>query len=61
MMGFETREYQFSENAGSLPNSVYIVRENLVTVSSSFIVTVVLQDHSTATDGTSIAAVCTMS
>ena len=43
-------EYQFSEGAGFLPDSVYIVRENAVTVSSNFNVTVVLQPMSTASD-----------
>lgn len=50
MMGFEMSEYFFSESAGFLNQSVYIVRENEVTVSSNFTVTVVLL-QSTATDG----------
>ena len=50
MMGFEMSEYFFSESAGILSQSVYIVRENEVTVSSTFTVTVVLLE-STATDG----------
>ena len=49
-MGFSSSQYQFSEGAGSLPESVYIVRENAVTVSSTFTVTVVLQTTSTASD-----------
>ena len=51
MMGFELSEYSFNESAGSLPASVYIVRENTVTVSSNFSVIVVLQNYSTATYG----------
>jgi hypothetical protein len=51
MMGFELLQYQFNESAGSLPDSVYIVRENPVTVSSTFTVTVSLQSHSTAMHG----------
>ena len=52
MMGFEMSEYFFSEGAGFLNQSVYIVRENSneVTVSSTFTVTVVLLHDSTATD-----------
>ena len=47
-MGFSSPQYQFSEGAGSLPESVYIEKENAVTVSSNFTVTVVLQTTSTA-------------
>ena len=50
MMGFEMSEYFLSESAGFLNQSVYIVRENEVTVSSTFTVTVVLLHYSTATD-----------
>ena len=41
-------QYQFSESAGSLLDSVYIVRENMVTVSANFTVTLEIQDRSTA-------------
>ena len=47
-MGFGSPQYQFSEGAGSLPESVYIEKENAITVSSNFTVTVVLQTTSTA-------------
>ena len=47
-MGFSSPQYQFSEGAGSLPQSVYIEKENAVTVGSNFTITVVLQTTSTA-------------
>ena len=50
-MGFERTEYEFNESASSLPDSVYIVRENPVNVSSEFDIIVLLQPQSTATDG----------
>ena len=50
-MGFERTEYEFNESVGFLPDSVYIVRENPVTVSSEFDIIVLLQPQSTATDG----------
>ena len=50
LLGFERAEYAFNESAGSLPESVYIVRENPVTVSSEFNITVLLLSQSTATD-----------
>ena len=43
--------YQFSESAGSLPNNVTLVRENLVTVSFDFTIIVILLPGSTATEG----------
>ena len=58
-VGFEMSEYYFNESAGSLPNSVYIVRENLVTVSSNFDVTIVVQATSTASgNGKVNAEIC---
>lgn len=51
VLGFEMSEYLFNESAGFLSQSVYIVRENEVIVSSNFRVTVVLLKDSTATDG----------
>ena len=51
LMGFERTEYEFNESAGSLPDSVNIVRENPVNVSSEFDIIVLLQPQSTATDG----------
>ena len=56
-MGFSSPQYQFSEGAGSLPESVYIEKENAITVSSNFIVTVVLQTTSTATYGRFLAVI----
>ena len=50
-MGFEISEYFFSESAGFLNHSIYIVRENEATVNFNFTVTVVLLHDSTATDG----------
>lgn len=50
-------EYKFKESAGSLPESVYIVRENLVTVSSNFTVTIIIQTTSTADPGIEISEI----
>lgn len=49
-------DYYFDESAGSLPNSVYIVRENSVTVSSNFDVTIVVQAMSTASGNGNVNA-----
>lgn len=54
-MGFEKTQYKFSESAGTLQDDVQIVRENMVTVSSEFNVTILLQATSTANDGNNIA------
>ena len=52
MMGFEMVEYSFNESAGIITDKVYIVRENEVTVSTTFTVTVLLlKPQSTASDG----------
>ena len=52
MMGFEMVEYSFNESAGNITDKVYIVRENEVTVSTTFTVTVLLlKPQSTASDG----------
>ena len=53
-MGFEKAQYQFVESVGNLLDDVKIVRENMVTVSSEFNVTILLQTTSTATDGKNI-------
>ena len=51
MMGFEMVEYSFNENAGDITEKVYIVKENEVTVNTTFTVTVLLQPQSTASYG----------
>ena len=59
-VGFEMPEYQFSEGAGFLPDIVYIVRENGVSVSSNFTVTVIIQATSTAEAGSTYLSVETV-
>ena len=44
-------EYRFSESAGIIAHEVLIVRENPVTVSTTFTVTVILLPESTASIG----------
>ena len=58
LLGFESSEYSFSESAGNISESVYIVRENPpVTVSTSFNVTVLKLSQSTASNGKLISSI----
>lgn len=50
MLGFELSQYFFNESGENWP-SIYIVRENEVTVSTSFSVNVTILSNSSATDG----------
>ena len=57
-VGFEMPEYQLSEGAGFLPDSVYIVRENGVRVSSDFAVTVIIIQATSTADAGSTYLYC---
>jgi len=53
-VGFEMDQYTFSEGAGQV--TIYIVRENTITISDNFTVEVAMLQSSTATEGAYVIA-----